>query len=122
MFLSHSKYLLLKPLKLTACLVAVLLCHCSVLAQEKIAAANQSTLFYYHSFAKNNTAHTYSKLQYTRPDNQLMSWPNYPLTAVQIEQRNKQWEQDNKLSNKIAKDVITSILSKKKKPAVIPKF
>jgi len=51
-----------------------------------------------------------------------MSWPDYPLTTTQIEQRNKQWEQDNKLTNKIAKDIITSLLSKKKKIAVIPQF
>ncbi len=29
------------------------------------------------------------KTRYARPNNQLMSWPNYPLTAYQIEQRDK---------------------------------
>lgn len=76
----------------------------------------------YRQFKKEKRRRDHVKLNYATPDNQLMSWPNYPLTAAQIDQRNKQWEQDNKLSNAIAKDVITSILSKKKKIAVLPKF
>ncbi|WP_462238926.1 hypothetical protein [Ferruginibacter sp.] len=79
-------------------------------------------LIAYRQFKKEKQKWDHLKLNYARPNNQLMSWPNYPLTAAQIEQRDKQWEQDNKLSNVIAKDIITSILSKKKKVAVIPKF
>jgi hypothetical protein len=62
------------------------------------------------------------KTRYARPNNQLMSWPNYPLTAYQIQQRDKQLAESSKLKNVIANDVLKSFLSKKTKTAVIPKF
>jgi hypothetical protein len=62
------------------------------------------------------------KTKYARPNNQLMSWSNYPLTPYQIQQRDKQLAESRKLKNVIANDVLKSILSKKNKPAIIPKF
>lgn len=63
---------------------------------------------------------------FKRPNNQLMSWPNYPLTAAQIEQRDKKyylpWGQQ------LVSDIIGTYLngvinSKKDKPAAsVPKF
>jgi hypothetical protein len=82
----------------------------------------KNKLTFYHSVTASKTTRTYLHPDYTRPNNQLMSWPNYPLTAWEIERRYKQDDVDSKLSNIIAKDIITSILSKKKKVAVIPKF
>jgi|GEM_PF-4217942 len=81
-----------------------------------------SRLFYYHSAMPEKKSHPFQRIDYTRPNNQLMSWPNYPLTATEMERRHRIAAQENKLSNVIAKDIITSILSKKKKVAVIPKF
>ena len=122
MIFTNSKYLFFKQPKALLTAVIVLCCSLMLSAQNKDSANTKSNLFFYHTATQNKTAHLYSKLQYERPNNQLMSWPDYPLTTTQIEQRNKQWEQDNKLTNKIAKDIITSLLSKKKKIAVIPQF
>jgi hypothetical protein len=51
-----------------------------------------------------------------------MSWPNYPSTAEAITRRMDQKAKDNKLQNIIAKDIIKSVFSKKKKIAVIPQY
>lgn len=67
-------------------------------------------------------ARQYLHLNYTRPNNQLMSWPDYPLTPEEIKRRDEEDKQNKKLGNAIAKDIITSLLSKKKKIAAIPKF
>ncbi|MBK7885427.1 MAG: hypothetical protein IPJ81_17785 [Chitinophagaceae bacterium] len=75
-----------------------------------------------NSITSVKTQHSFQRIDYTPPNNQLMSWPDYPLTTSQIEQRNEKWKQDHKLSNIIAKDIVESILSKKKKVAVVPKF
>jgi hypothetical protein len=82
----------------------------------------KNKLTFYHTVTASKTTRQYLHPDYTRPNNQLMSWPNYPLTAWEIERRYRQDDVDSKLSNIIAKDIITSILSKKKKVAVIPKF
>jgi len=79
-------------------------------------------LYYYHSFTSSKPAHPYTKIDYTRPNNQLMSWPNFPLTATEIERRHRVAEQESKPSSVIAKDIITNLLKKKTKTAVIPKF
>jgi hypothetical protein len=79
-------------------------------------------LQYYHSIKEVKTAKQYTKLVYTRPNNQLMSWPNYPSTPEAITRRMDQKAKDNKLQNIIAKDIIKSVFSKKKKIAVIPQY
>lgn len=63
------------------------------------------------------------------PTNQLMFWPNYPLTYAQIEARNREWERENSrsLGEQIASDIIKGyvnslIYGKKHPPANIPKF
>jgi len=64
------------------------------------------------------------------PSNQLMFWPNYPLTAAQIEARQREWERRNSysLGEQIAGDIaeayIKSIISgiNKKPVAVVPRF
>jgi hypothetical protein len=122
MILNNSKYLFLNQLAGYTATAFILLSTITVSAQDKDSMPIRNPLYYYQHFAQSKPSPSYTKLTYTRPNNQLMSWPNYPLTAAQIEQRDKQWEQDNKLSNIIAKDIVTSMLSKKKKVAVIPKF
>ncbi|MFN8251837.1 MAG: hypothetical protein U0V75_08130 [Ferruginibacter sp.] len=79
-------------------------------------------LKYYRSAIAEKQAPSFIKLNYKRPNNQLMSWPNYPLTATQVEQRMEQRARENKFSNKVAKDIIRAVFSKKKPVAVIPKF
>jgi hypothetical protein len=60
------------------------------------------------------------------PNNQLMYWPMYPLTAAQIEARDKKYNEP--VGKQIAEEVIGSYLNsiingKNKKPvASVPKF
>jgi hypothetical protein len=64
---------------------------------------------------------------------ELMYWPNYPLTATQIEARNKQWERRNsqtfgeQVASDIAKEIIKNqinaiLYGRKNAPAVVPRF
>jgi hypothetical protein len=111
--------------KLYACialLVFFLTAQPALFAQTTKPPCANDPLFYYHELFAKKPAHPYIKIDYSRPNNQLMSWPNYPLTAAQIAQRDRNWKQENKVSSRVAKDIITSFLSKKKPVAVIPKF
>jgi hypothetical protein len=106
--------------------IAILCCCFSATAQSKPPAKDssntQSRLFYYHSFTSSKLTRPYTKIDYTRPNNQVMSWPNFPLTATEIERRHRVAEQESKVSSVIAKDIITNMLKKKTKVAVIPRF
>ena len=82
----------------------------------------KNKLAFYHSITAAKTTRQYLHPDYTRPNNQLMSWPNFPSTAEGVQRRMDEESRKNKLGNAIANDIITSILSKKKKVAVIPKF
>ncbi len=82
----------------------------------------KNNLAFYHAATTSKATRQYLHVNYTRPNNQLMSWPDYPLTPEEIKRRDEEDKQSKKLSNIIAKDILTSILSKKKKVAVIPKF
>jgi len=82
----------------------------------------KNKLSFYHSVTASKTTRTYLHPDYTRPNNQLMTWPNFPSTTEAVQRRMDEESRKNKLSNIIANDIITSILSKKKKVAVIPKF
>jgi hypothetical protein len=60
---------------------------------------------------------------------ELMHWPSYPLTAGQIEARNREWQRRNNQSigEQIASDVIKNrvnalIYGRKTAPASVPKF
>ncbi|MBL0056617.1 MAG: hypothetical protein IPP31_10610 [Chitinophagaceae bacterium] len=62
----------------------------------------------------------------TRPSGELMSWPNYPLTAQQIEQRDR--INNRTVGQQIVHDVVEtaaqSIINRKKnkRPAQVPRF
>jgi hypothetical protein len=126
MFFSAAPYLRL-PLQKYIALIAVLLLVCiAVTAQNKLVFTDSTG--YLKSFL-NQSRNTNKlipnptvKTRYARPNNQLMSWPDYPLTGYQIEQRNKQLAESRKLKNVIAHDVIKALLTKKTATAVIPKF
>ena len=106
-------------LLLTACSLPVLAQYTPDMATTQ----NQAgVLQYYHSIKTVTPAKQYTKLVYTRPNNQLMSWPNYPSTAEAVTRRMNQNAKDNRLQNIIAKDIIKSVFSKKKKIAVIPQY
>ena len=64
--------------------------------------------------------------RFKRPTNQLMSWPNYPLTAQQIMQRDEKYNQPigKQILNEMAESYINSLLNgRNKKPvAVRPRF
>jgi len=102
------------------CIALLLLCGLNSRAQYQRLAYDP--LQYYHIFTSSKPVHPYTKIDYTRPNNQLMSWPNFPLTATEIERRHRVAEQESKPSSVIAKDIITNLLKKKTKTAVIPKF
>ncbi|GAB2819878.1 hypothetical protein GCM10027043_20600 [Ferruginibacter profundus] len=90
---------------------------------KKDSSNSSNALTFYHSFTNaKTTTHPYTHINYTRPNNQLMSWPNFPLTPTEFERRHRQYVQENKVSSVIAKDIITNILKKKTKVAVVPKF
>ena len=117
--------MLIRRNKYFCLLMLVWLTSHSAHAQQPVLAAYplNSPLQWYHAYVKEPTARPYTKLLYTRPNNQLMSWANdYPLTADQVKRRYEQHDRDNKVQNTIAKDVIRSLFSKKKKVAVIPKY
>lgn len=61
--------------------------------------------------------------------NELMYWPNYPLSAAQIDARQREWERKNNqpFGQQIASDIISNaakniIYGKKMPPATVPKF
>jgi hypothetical protein len=120
-----AKYLYIKLLNPLLVIIVTTCCSLRVEAQNKVAAKDSSTqqrLVYYHRFTNSKPIHPYTKIDYTRPNNQLMSWPNFPLTATEIERRHRVSEQENKPGAVIAKDIITNLLRKKTKVAVIPTF
>ena len=60
---------------------------------------------------------------------ELMYWPNYPLTAAQIEARDREWQRRKKqtigeqIASDIIKNQINSLIYGKKMPvAVAPRF
>jgi hypothetical protein len=127
MFFKGAKYYTFLLLKLVLSWVIVLLFTSGAAAQNKPTLKDSAYFLKYflnQATPKKSTLITNStiKNRYARPNNQLMSWPNYPLTAYQIQQRDKQLAESRKLKNVIANDVLKSFLSKKTTTAVIPKF
>lgn len=116
--------MLIRRNKYFCLLMLVWLTSHSAHAQQPVLAAYplNSPLQWYHAYVKEPTARPYTKLLYTRPNNQLMSWPNYPSTSEGVMRRLDQNKKNNQVQNTIAKDVIRSLFSKKKKVAVIPKY
>ena len=87
-----------------------------------------------HSAFKNTVKSNSLLAQKMKPSRfELMYWPNYPLTAAQIEARNREWERRNshtighQIVSDIAADIIknqinTLLYGRKITPAVVPKF
>jgi hypothetical protein len=94
----------------------------SVVENTKFNPVIKDPLSYYHQFTSVKPSKPYTHLTYTRPNNQLMSWPNYPSTAEGVMRRFEQNGRDNDVKNIVAKDLLKSLFSKKKKIAVIPKY
>jgi len=126
MICNSATYLYLKLRRPLVGAIAILFFSLNASAQNKPTTTDSSNtqkrLFYYHSFTSLKPVHPYTKIDYTLPNDQLMSWPNFPLTATEMERRHRVAEKEEKLSSVIAKDIITNILKKKPKVAVIPKF
>jgi hypothetical protein len=127
MFFTTGKYCTFLLLKLVLSWTAVVLFTLGAAAQNKPGVKDST--YFLKSFLSQSTpkrsaliANPTIKTRYTRPNNQLMSWPNYLLTAYQIQQRDKKLAESRKLKNVIANDVLKSFLSKKTTTAVIPKF
>jgi hypothetical protein len=127
MIFTRRKYLRFSRLKALLNIAAFLLLYNTIVAQnttvKKDTGTTANSLAFYHSYSSDKAAtHPYTHINYTRPNNQLMSWPNFPLTPTEFERRRRQYVQENKPSSVIAKDIITNILKKKTKVAVVPKF
>jgi hypothetical protein len=64
--------------------------------------------------------------RFKSPNNQLMYWPNYHLTAAQVEERLRRYDQPvlKQIAREIAESYINSLLNgKNKKPVVsTPRF
>ena len=121
-----GKYLQFSILKICFNIILILFLCTKVSAQTTPEVKDTCTIknnsSYSLSIAPVKTPYPFQHRDYTRPNNQLLSWPDYPLTLAEIKRRDEQWKQDRKLSNIIAKDIVETILSKKKPVAVVPKF
>lgn len=95
-------------------------------AEEKSNPGQQLNPLLFSSFKKPVKPATDLNERFKRPTNQLMSWPNYPLTAQQIMQRDEKYNQPigKQIASEIAESYINSLLNgRNKKPvAVRPKF
>lgn len=67
--------------------------------------------------------------EYIKPSKrELMYWPNFPLNAIQIEARKRDWERKNKqtigeqIAGNIIKSSINTLIYGKKPVAAAPKF
>lgn len=133
--LSGSKrYLYLFPRKTIMSIVLMLGFASLTQAQNKLKATNTSpnhlSPLLVSSFKKPAQPVENLNEHFKSPANQLMFWPNYPLTAAQIEARQREWDRKNSqsLGQQIAGDIaeayIKSIISgRNKKPvATAPKF
>ncbi len=125
MIRNKDKYLYFMLLRLLS-LYALLLFFCFTATAQTQPANKDSSyekrLFYYHSVTSAKKIYPYTKIDYSLPNNQLMSWPDFPLTPTEIERRHRVAEKERKPASIIAKDIITNLLKKKTKVAVIPKF
>jgi hypothetical protein len=80
-------------------------------------------------FKKTNKAYPLLSGYIKPTKHELMYWPNYPLSAAQIDARDKEWDRKNKqpFGEQIASDIIKSyvnslIYGKKSPVTVAPKF
>lgn len=94
--------------------------------QEKSSPGHQLNPLLMASFKKPARPASDLNERFKRPTNQLMSWPNYPLTAQQIMHRNRKYEQSigQQIVSDIAESYINAILDgRNKKPvATRPRF
>ncbi|MFN8308059.1 MAG: hypothetical protein U0T79_14900 [Ferruginibacter sp.] len=79
-----------------------------------------------NAFKKHPTTHPRLNDHFKRPNNQLMYWPNYPLTAWEIEQRDRKYDRSvgQQIASSIAESYVNYLLyGRNRKPvANIPKF
>jgi hypothetical protein len=127
MFFKSNKYLSFQQYKSTACFTVFSLMAFMANAQYKPVFKDSSSFLKSYLGQKKTTpalvANPAAKIRYrTMATNQLMRWPNYPLTGLEMERRQNEIIEDRKLKNAIVNDVIKAFLTKKTKTAVIPKF
>jgi membrane-anchored protein YejM (alkaline phosphatase superfamily) len=126
MIFIERKYLCFLLLKPAFCFAVALFICWSVSGQSKLIVKDTTNtciiLFYFHQYSNTKMVHPFTHVDYTRPNNQLMSWPNYPLTTEQFDERARYQDENRKLQSIIAGEILKSLLSKKNKVAAIPKF
>jgi len=69
------------------------------------------------AIAADSTPRSTSSYIYVAPKNELMRWPNYPLTAQQIEERDRKNKQKS-FGGDIIDEKIQSLVNRKKKTTV----
>jgi len=109
----HWFYIPYCSLQKTIALLAAVILTAGSLSAQDTAAANDSMPKPVVIFAYKDSANTkpIAKYVYRQPTNELMRWPNYPLTAEQV-QRNMD---NNAEKRKILPSVVNQLLSSKKK-------
>lgn len=133
MLSGSNRYLYLFHRKTILSIVSAIAFAPLVHAQNKLTATNASpnhlSPLLVSSFKKQVKPASDLNERFKSPKNELMFWPNYPLTYAQIEARNQEWERENNrsLGEQIASDIIKNyvnalIYGKKHPPANVPKF
>ena len=128
-----NRYLYLFPSKTILSIVLAMAFAPLVHAQNKLTATNSSpnhlSPLLVSSFKKQVKPAVDLNERFKSPKNELMFWPNYPLTYAQIETMDREWERKNNrsLGEQIAGDIIKSyvnalIYGKPYTPAKVPKF
>lgn len=133
MLSGSRRYLYLFPRKIMLSIIIVFVYASLVQAQNKLTAtggpANHFSPLFMTSLKKPVKPSDGLNEYFKSPKNQLMFWPDYPLTAAQIETRNQEWERvhSHTLGEQIAGDIIKTyvnalIYGKPHTAASIPKF
>ncbi len=108
-------------------LLLITLFNCAITkAQFKMLPKNEISivkpLFVVKNYTPLLTLNKSLKNRLAMPNNQLMYWPNYPLTPYQFTRRTEIIAENNKPKNALARDIITTIITKKKIVAIKPEF
>lgn len=133
MLSGSPRYLYLSCQRTIACIVLLLLFASQAQAQNKLNPAtdlpNHLSPLLVSSFKHPPRPISNLNEHFKRPTNQLMSWPNFPLTYAEIEARDREWERryNRPFVEQVASDIIKSyvntlIYGKPYTPAKLPRF
>lgn len=129
MHFNCKKYAPLFLVKTILSIIIILIYSLTTFAQNRILLKDTS-IFHFNpiltaAFKKAHKPNSNLNDRFKSPNNQLMYWPNYPLSAAQIEARGR--KNNESIVKQIASDLIYSYVNsllygKKHKPATVPEF